>query len=221
MSHLHIPDGVLAPIWLVLGFVLTFGLVMFAVYRASRQDNLSISRIGAVSAFMLLAMSVPLGFLPVHLNLAVLAGIVLGPWQGVIAIFVVNFLLALIGHGGMTVLGINTLVISGEMLLGYGIFSAMRRKFRPSQAAAVATVIALASSMSAVIGLFVALRADPAILFHTDEAHHALVHVHAVSLPAVLRTILPVNLAGIALESLVVAGITSYVDRVRPDLLWR
>lgn len=55
--------------------------------------------IGVVGALMLIFMSIPLGFIPVHLSLAVLCGILAGPELGFTAVFAVNTILSLMGHG--------------------------------------------------------------------------------------------------------------------------
>ena len=60
MSHLHIPDGVIDPIWLILGYILT-GLVIFICINKIRKRNEEgkMALLGVMGAVMLLAMSVP------------------------------------------------------------------------------------------------------------------------------------------------------------------
>ncbi len=59
------------------------------------------------------------------MNLTVIAGVLLGPVLSVIAAFIVEVVLAMLGHGGVTVLGLNTLMISAEMVLGWALFRAL------------------------------------------------------------------------------------------------
>ena len=52
------------------------------------------------------------------MNFAALAGMMLGPALSFVSVFVVNLILALLGHGGITAVGINTLTIGIEAALG-------------------------------------------------------------------------------------------------------
>ena len=165
MSHIHIPDGVL-PLWLVfVGWVVLAALVALAVRRASALDlRRRVPLVGAVAALMLVAMSSEVIPIAYHINLTVLAGILLGPWLSIITAVIVNVMLALLGHGGVTVIGLNTLVISTEMIVGWLLFGQFVRLFgrrHPSASAAVATVLALALSTTLLV-VIVALGGAPA-----------------------------------------------------------
>jgi len=249
MSHLHIPDGVISPVWLVLGFIGMAALLTLAIVRAGSEGVRSkVYHVGIVSAIMLLAMSVPLGFLPVHLNLAVLAGIFLGPWLGVIAVFVVNLILALFGHGGITVLGLNTLVVGSEVMLGYYLFSALRQRVRLALAAATATTLALVFSLLLMVGIVGLTRIDPVLVLndhhHGREEYHQVVqtmhletagkiqedeeeghslkelyHEQQISLARFVLIVLPIGMVGIVLETVVTTLVVDYVFKVRPDLI--
>ena len=118
MSHLHIPDGLL-PVWLwVSGVLLALAAVLFSLYMVRRIElRKKVPLLGMMSAVMLVGMSIEV--VPYHLNLSVITGIVLGPWLALVAAFIVNLLLGLIGHGGITVVGLNTLVIGFEGVMGY------------------------------------------------------------------------------------------------------
>ena len=165
MSHIHIPDGVL-PLWLVgLGWVLLAAVVWLAVRKASSVDlRRRVPLVGAVAALMLVGMSSEIIPIAYHINLTVLAGILLGPWLSIISAVIVNVMLALLGHGGVTVIGLNTLVISTEMIAGWFIFGQVVRllgRRHPAISAAIATVIALALSTVLLVGI-VALGGTPA-----------------------------------------------------------
>jgi ABC-type Co2+ transport system permease subunit len=91
-----------------------------------------------------------------HVNLTVVAGVLLGPWLGIIAAFIVEVVLARLGHGGVTVIGLNTLMIAGEIVLGWALFRlAVRALGRPRVrwAAGVATVLTLAVTTTALVGV--------------------------------------------------------------------
>jgi len=115
MSHIHIPDGVM-PLWLILlGWIGAACLLGWATRRLGRRDiRQSVPRVGVMAAAMLVAMSTEFAPIGYHMNLTVVAGIMVGPALGIVAAFIVVLILALFGHGGITVVGLNTLVIGAE-----------------------------------------------------------------------------------------------------------
>lgn len=243
MSHLHIPDGVIAPVWFICGYLGMAALLTLAVRQVSREEVASkIPRLGVLSAFMLLAMNIPLGFIPTHLNLTVLAAILLGPWLGVIAVFVVNLLLALVGHGGITVMGLNVLVLSSEALLGYYLFAALRQRVRLELATATATVVALTASLALMIGIVGLTQIDllwllqehqhgqeaetqtaatmaPQIEGDVQESEAEGRHSQHTSLNRFVMLVVPIGMVGIVLEAIAVTLLTSFILKVRPDLI--
>ena len=123
MTHLHIPDGIL-PLWLwVSGLVVMTLVLAFSLFRLRRMDmKVKIPLLGALSATMLVAMTLEILPLAYHINLSVISGILLGPALGFVAAFIVNLILAFMGHGGITVMGLNTLLLGSEAVLGHVFF---------------------------------------------------------------------------------------------------
>jgi ABC-type Co2+ transport system permease subunit len=157
MSHIHIPDGVL-PAWLTAGgWILALAAVWIASAVARRGDvRRKVPLLGVVSALVLVSMSSEIVPLAYHINLTVVAGALLGPWLGIIAAFIVEVVLALLGHGGVTVIGLNTLMIAGEMVLGWALFTLFVRalgRTRLGWATGVATVLTLAVTTAALVGV--------------------------------------------------------------------
>ena len=112
MTHMHIPDFVL-PVWLwVSGFVVMAAALWVSLVRLRSMDKKrEIPLLGAISAAMIVAMSLEILPIAYHINLSVVAGILLGPSLGFVAAFIVNLMLALLGHGGVSVIGLNTLLL--------------------------------------------------------------------------------------------------------------
>lgn len=142
MSHLHIPDGIL-PVWLWVSGLVLAALMVAVSLRMVRGVDLKrkVPLLGMMSAMMLVGMNIEV--LPYHLNLSVITGIILGPWMAVIAVLIVNILMALVGHGGITVVGLNAVVVGSEAVIGWSLFRAARKVMPPGAAAGVSTVIAL------------------------------------------------------------------------------
>jgi cobalt/nickel transport system permease protein len=166
MSHIHIPDGVL-PLWLVaIGWVITLALLFLAARRLSGPEaRRKIPLLGIVAALMLVGMSTEFVPIAYHVNLTVLAGIIVGPAMGFLAAFIVDLILALFGHGGITVVGLNTLIIGTECALGYVIFHALYRLLRPRKSVAVpvgiSVVFTLFVSTMMLIGVVALANIDP------------------------------------------------------------
>jgi len=157
MSHIHIPDGVL-PTWLwVLGWAAALALVGVAVHMSRAEDlRRKVPLVGVVSAFVVVAMSSEIVPIAYHMNLAVVAGVLLGPWLGIVAALIVQVILAAIGHGGVTVIGLNTLMTSTEMVLGgllFNLFVLLLGRRRAALSGAFATVLTLALTTSLLVGL--------------------------------------------------------------------
>lgn len=172
MSHIHIPDGVL-PWWLWLaGWVAAAVLLGIASNRATRSGSRrAVPLIGAVAALVLVSMSSEIVPIAYHVNLTVIAGVLLGPWLGVVAAFIVVLILSLLGHGGITVVGLNMLVIGTEIALGWalvrgGVRLIGLKRIRP--VAAISTVLTLAVTTTMLVGI-VALAGAPATTRETGS----------------------------------------------------
>lgn len=238
MSHLHAPDGVL-PLWLwSSGWLITLVAVVIASKVASRHDvRRRLPLLSVVAAFMLVAMSAEIVPLAYHVNLTVIGGVLLGPALSIVATFIVELMLALLGHGGVTVIGVNSVIMSVEMLAGAWLFRLLiralgRRRIRG--AALGATVLGLALSTTLLVGV-VALSdrvggtaPDTHAIEETQgghgtgDAHDEHGHAEPLDLEpgrfaALVYTLGPL---GWLMEGLLTAWVLAYVDRIRPGLLW-
>ncbi len=236
MSHLHIPDGVIPPIWLLLGYAVTALILAIAMWRVRGQDAARrLPRLGVVAALMLVGMSVEIGIIGYHINLTVLAGILLGPWLGFIAAFLVNLILALFGHGGITVVGLNSIIVGSETILGWGLFNVLRRRLDARWAAAVTVVVTLALSTTLMIGLVALTRTEPALAFHgpTGNEPAPLLSFELLSGPESGNPMANLDIArfaelvyilgaiGWVIEAAFTALVVGFLGRTRPDLLGR
>lgn len=247
MSHIHIPDGVL-PWWLVAaGWIVAAAcLVLAAKTLHPHKIERRLPLLGVLSALMLAAMTlelVPIGY---HINLTVIGGILLGPALGFIAAFIVNLILAFFGHGGITVVGLNSLVIGTEMALGCYLFRGMRallpRRVGTGAVAGAATVLALATSTLLMIGIVGLSNVNPAVvapeaaavepgtlsfrnpfgqgILRWEAAGEAEPGARSrMNLATFARLVLALGAAGWVVEALITGLIARYLVRVRPDLL--
>lgn len=148
MSHIHLPDGMLPVYWWATGTIISFVIILVLLKRLKMEDvRRRVPFVGILAAFMLITMSVPLGIIPVHLSLAVLCGILAGPGLGFLAVVVVNVMLAFFGHGGITVVGINTLILGSEVALGSYIYRFLSNRIRNTPAILLSVIISLLVSI--------------------------------------------------------------------------
>jgi cobalt/nickel transport system permease protein len=142
-------------------------LLFLAARRLSGQEaRRKIPLLGVMAAVMLVGMSTEFVPIAYHVNLTVLAGIIVGPAMGFLAAFIVDLILALFGHGGITVVGLNTLIIGTECALGYFIFRALYRLLQPrvksvAAPAGASVIITLFISTLLLIGVIALANIDP------------------------------------------------------------
>ncbi len=251
VTHIHIPDGVL-PVWLWAGgWVATLALLWVASAMASRHDEArKVALLGVVAALVLVSMSSEIVPIAYHINLTVVAGVLLGPWMGFIAAFIVVVMLALLGHGGVTVIGLNTLLIGTEVALGWGLFRGLSRllgRARAGLSAGVATVITLALTTTLLVGI-VALAGggaatgretgafDPAALRFenpfsagvfslgtlrgAEAGRPEAVAPARLSVGRFAAVVFVLGPIGWVIEAIVSAAAIGYVARVRPSLVF-
>ena len=235
MSHIHLPDGVL-PVWLwVSGFIVAI-LVEAILFRFIRKEELArrLPLLGMMGAAMVLGAAVEIVPIAYHVNLTVISGILLGPSLIFLATFVVNVILALFGHGGITVIGLNTLTLSIEGVLGYFLFRLLRRVMkRLTLATFLATFIALFFSTFAMLGVIslgtshyeklIHQKGEGIFEFHLSEGKHddreGEAKESGVNLRRFMAIVLPLGFIGWVLEGAITALIARYIHRLRPDLL--
>ncbi len=216
MTHMHIPDGIL-PVWLwVCGLAAMAAALGAAFYRLRRMDRkMQIPLLGALSAAMLVGMSIPI--LPgYHINLTVVTGILIGPSLGMIAAFIANFVLALIGHGGITVIGLNTMLLGSEAVLGHALFTALKR-FPLFWRSFFATIITLFITTMILIGIVAVAHLDPDVLHHGEE--HAAGQHHDGSLSTFAAVVLTLGSFGWLVEAAITGAVVKFIAQVKPELL--
>jgi len=120
---MHIPDGLVPPVISATGFALALGATV-PLYRKAGLPASKITRISLVAAVVFVSslVHIPVGLTTVHFTFAPLAGILLGPFSFV-AVFLAIFLQwLLLGHGGITTLGLNTFAMGSAALLSCFLF---------------------------------------------------------------------------------------------------
>ena len=219
---MHIPDGIL-PVWLwVSGFLIMACLLAFSLYRLRGMDmKKKIPLLGVLSAVMLVAMSLEIIPIAYHLNLSVATGILLGPSLGFVAALIVNLMLAFMGHGGITVIGLNTILLGAEAMLGHTFFYFLTQRLSTYWRAALATVLALFLVSLFLIAIVGISHIDPQTYGHEHEvvSEHGHDNAASTSLTTFAVVVLSLGVIGWIIEGAITGAVIRFISQVRPDLL--
>jgi cobalt/nickel transport system permease protein len=235
MAHLHLPDGVLPFYLWAAGYAVAAAALFVLWLKFRRARNLLVfARAGFFAALMVVAMSLHVAPLGYHLNLAALAGIVAGPAAALLACFLANVVLALLGHGGVTVVGLNTVTLGAEALGAYALFRGLAFIRASWPRAFLATAIALAAGTALAFGIVAAGTRDfgevvdrgrgAVVEFHlfdeTDEPHAPGDRDGGDVSPGRLAALFfGLGAVGWALEAAVTATVAAYLKKTAPRLL--
>ncbi len=196
---MHISEGVLSPTLLLGGAVLAG---IGTAVGLKRMDYDQVVHVALLTATFYLAslVHVPIGPASAHLVLNGLLGLLLG-WAAVPAILVALLLHAVMfQYGGLTVLGVNTVIMAGPALVCWLLFRAWIRRGKALPALASFFCGALGVFLGALLlGAFLALNGEP---FHTAAQVAVLAHVPVM-----------------VLEGLVTMVVVGFLLKVKPELL--
>lgn len=215
------------PVWLWASGYALMALLVAALWGLgqARTQPRRFALLGVFAAMMVLVMLLEVPPFGAHCNLSVVSGIVLGPQLAVPAALMVNLILALMGHGGLTVVGLNSLVLSTEMLVGYAVFRGLRRsRLRTGRAVFIATVVGLAVGTALSYGIIAA--GAPAIN-HTLQSAAAggktEIEIRAVAgahldLVRLALIMFGAGLIGWVVEGLLSSFVVAYLGKAFPRL---
>jgi cobalt/nickel transport system permease protein len=235
MAHLHLPDGVLTFYLWAAGYAVVAGGLVLLWLKFRRARNLVVfARAGFFAALMVVAMSFPVAPLAYHLNLAALAGIVAGPAAALLACLFANVILALLGHGGITVVGLNTLTLGLEAVTAFVVFRAAAFIKPTWPRAFVATLVGLAAATTLAYVVVVVGTRDfgdvvergregvvASELFDGHRRHDAghAGEIHGkVSRGRLAALFFGFGAVGWVLEGLITATVAAYLGRAAPRL---
>jgi len=132
-TNMHIPDGYLSPAVAGTTLLITLGVLVFAIRKiSSTRDSLSektplfTALSAGIFVAQMIAWPIP-GGTSLHLVGGALAGILVGPWLGILSMSLVLFVQCLIFHdGGLTAIGANIINMGiVGVLVGYVVFKAV------------------------------------------------------------------------------------------------
>jgi len=197
---MHISDGILSAPVLTAGFV---GTGVLAALTMRNMDMEEVPKISVITSVFFISslIHVPVGPTSVHLILNGLVGVVLG-MRAFPAILLGIILQALLfGHGGITVIGINTLMMGGGALMAYFVWQ-LRHRVRIKKPEVVFGALAGATGVFC-SGVILAL----ALVTTGEEFFATAGYALAAHVPIML------------IEGAVTAACASFLMKVKPDIL--
>ncbi len=196
---MHIADGIVS------GPVLTAGFGVAAVLAAATMRNVDleeIPKISVVTAIFFVAnfIHIPLVVASIHLILNGLAGVILGR-RAFMAIMLGVVLQSFFGFGGVSVIGVNSVMLGGGALLAYGIWQCRHLVSFPGREV-----------------IFGALAGGGGIFFSGCILALALVTTGEAFL-VTAQLVLGYHVVLMVLEGIVTGACVGFLMKTKPDLL--
>ncbi|HAS18292.1 MAG: hypothetical protein A2Y48_08565 [Nitrospirae bacterium RIFCSPLOW2_12_42_9] len=198
---MHISEGILSAPVLTAGFV---GTAALAAITLRKMDMEEIPKISVITAAFFVAslIHIPFGFTSIHLILNGLVGITLGIRAFPAIMLAIILQAILFGHGGVTVIGINSVMLGGGGLVAYFIWR-LRHRFpsTPRRETIFGGIAAAVSVISS--GLILALAlVTTGEEFVATAGYALLAHVPVM-----------------VIEGIVVGVCAAFLAKVKPEIL--
>lgn len=198
---MHIADGILSAPVLAVGFG---GTVVIAAVTMRKMDLDEIPKVSVMAAVFFVAnlIHIPIGPTSIHFILNGLVGVILGPRAFPAIMLGVILQAFLFGFGGVTVIGVNCVMLGGGALIAYFIWQ-MRHRFSSGDRVEMVFGAVAGSAGVFVSGLILALA-----LFTSGEEYWATAgYALAAHVPALI------------IEAIVVGACVTFLKKARPDML--
>ena len=208
---MHIPDGLMDPIIVALGWVIAIiivGVATKTINKRIEKKQIPLMATLAAGIFVAQMVNFPVGGGTTgHLVGAALAAILLGPFAGLIVITVILLIQSLLfGDGGITALGLNifNMGIIG-CFVGWYTYRAFPQKYKKAG-------IFVASWSAVFIGA-VLCAIELSISYSLSGGAYGISAI--ISIPSMLgyHTIIGIG------EAIITAGVISYISHISPEMI--
>lgn len=213
----HIPDGILpAPVavggYAVTGFATWYSLRQISREKVPTQD-IPKAALMTAAFFVASSISIPIPPASVHFILNGLMGVVLGYYTFPAMLVGLFFQAVMIGHGGLTTLGVNAAMMGIPALLAHHFF---RSRYRLLRAPNSQWALGLFGFLAGAIGLGIAVGIFYILVITTIPSGFDLVTERAAITGLTLA-----HLPLMIIEGVFTAMLVIFLWRVKPDLLER
>jgi cobalt/nickel transport system permease protein len=197
---MHISDGVLSGPVLAAGWA---GAAVLAVATTRKMDMEEVPKLAVIAGVFFVGSLIrfPIGAASVHLILNGLVGVILGIRAFPAILLGITLQAILFGHGGVSVIGVNSCMMGGGALVAYGVWQLRNVVSFPKREV-------IFGGLAGAGGVFVSGCVLALVMVTTGDAFWG-----------VAKTVLYIHVGIMIFEGLVVAGCVSFLMKVRPDML--
>lgn len=212
---MHIPDGILPAQVCAAGYGITGLVTWYSLRQINRRPDptADIPKASLLTATFFVASSIYIPIPPasVHLILNGLLGVVLGYFAFPAILIGLFFQALVIGHGGLTTLGVNAAMMGIPALLAYHLFQLrypLSKHLSPRVATGICAFLggALGLGMSALIFFTLVITTIPTG-FDVNTEQTAIVTLSIAHLPLMV------------IEGLFTTVLVLFLQRVKPELI--
>ncbi|MEM7117278.1 MAG: cobalt transporter CbiM [Chloroflexota bacterium] len=211
---MHIPDGILPPLVWGGAMAVSGAITAYSLRKINEEDDprSAVPKAAMMTAAFFVASSIffplPPPLSSAHLILAGTMGVILG-WYAFPAIIIGLILQAIVfGHGGITVLGANALIMGVPALLVFGLFQLAKKRLHTGWTPLIFGFLGgfLGVAIAALIFYGFIIGTLPADIDASAEINATLL---------LIASHIPVAI----IEGLFTAFLVNYLRRTRPDML--
>ncbi len=211
---MHIPDGILPASLCIAGYGATGAATWYSLRQINRDRNpqAQIPKASLLTAAFFVAswIHIPVPPVSVHLVLNGLLGTVLGYYAFPAILIGLFFQAIMFGHGGLTTLGVNAIMMGIPALIAYQIFQ-MRHWFKHQSGNITLSLFAF---LAGAVGLGLA-AAIFLVLIITTIPGELDVNTERNAIYALMLAHLPLML----IEGAFTAMLVLFLNRVKPELI--
>ncbi|NEP42618.1 MAG: cobalt transporter CbiM [Okeania sp. SIO2H7] len=212
---MHVPEGILPADICIGGYALTSLTTWYSLKeinkRSSPQEDIPKASLLAATFFVASTIHIPIPPASVHLVLNGLLGAVLGYYAFPAILVGLFFQAVMFGHGGMTTLGVNAIIMGVPALLARQIFlwrHLLKKRLNENISSSISAFLAGATAvgLSVLIFFFIVITNIPADWDFAAEqtAMYGLLLAH---IPLMV------------IEGIFTAMVVSFIQRVKPEIL--
>ena len=210
---MHIPDGILPIQITAAGYAITTAITWYSLRKISQRENprhdIPKASLMTAAFFVVSLIHIPIPPTSVHLILNGLMGIMLGYYAFPAILIGLFFQAVMFGHGGLTTLGINTIIMGLPAIIAAYIFRLRRIGNKESL-----KKDGFLGFLSGAIAIGLSLAIFVAILF-TSLPTDLVVEIEQAAIASISIAHIPLMF----IEGLITAFIITFLQRVRPTML--
>lgn len=210
---MHIPDGILPLPVTLTGYAVSIGAVWYCTRqikkRGDPREHIPKAALLAAAFFSVTLIQIPIPPTSVHLLLCGLMGVLLGFFAMPAILVALFFQAVMFGHGGLTTLGVNGIIL-GLPALSAALFFRMHDPLNGSDNAKTAIFGFVAGSVAAALSVAV----FSLFIFNTIPAH-----MDATAEKTAIMALIFAHIPVIIIEGVVTAFIVVFLRQSKPQLL--